>query len=320
MDAGAVSFGIDVSKAWLDVARSDQAQTWRLPNTTAGFRDLITMVRPEPTALIVTEATGPYHVALVNALADAGRTPVVANPLWVRRFAQSRGRLAKTDRVDARLLAAYGRLAQPVVRPVPPAEVQTLKALVCRREDLVKAQTAEKTRRQAARLPLDRSSLDRSLAFLRREIATLETAIRATIAAHPDLERRYTLLLSMPGVGKIVAAVLLATMPELGTLTRKTAGALAGLAPVAQESGTKQARRVIAGGRALARKALFQASNTAAQRAAVWVAHYTQLRARGKERKVALVACARRMLGILNAMLRDNLTWSELTITRAPAP
>lgn len=311
--------GIDVAKAWLDVAWLPTGRRERLPNTEVGWADLVTALTADPAPLIVLEATGKHHVGVTVALAAAGLTPAVINPLAVRRFGQSLGQHAKTDRTDARLLARYGERMRPVPRPVPTAPARPLRALVSRRAELTKLIVMAKNRRTTAE-PVVQASIATVLAVLMAQHAELDRQIAAVIAGDPVLADRLAHLTSAPGIGPVIGATLVAALPELGTVAGPRVAALVGLAPYARDSGAQRGQRFIHGGRPMVRRALYQAAFTSVQWSPVLSAHYQQLRARGKAHKVALIACARRLLGILNAMLREGLTWSQTITAHSPLP
>lgn len=302
--------GIDVAKAWLDVAWGPTGSRQRVPNTPDGWAELVAVLRSAPPTLIVLEATGSRHVGLTVALDAAGLTPAVVNPLAVRRFAQSLGQHAKTDRTDARLLARYGERVRPVPRPVPTATARTLGALVTRRHELTKLLVMEKNRRHTAD-PVVAPSIAAVLAVLTAQQRALDAEIATVIAGDPVWTGRVAQLTSVPGIGPVLAATLGVALPELGSIAGTHIAALAGLAPYARDSGTQRGQRFIHGGRAVVRRALYQVVTTAMRCSPIVRGHYQQLRTRGKPHKVAVIACARWLLGIINAMVRDGLTWDQ---------
>jgi transposase len=307
--------GIDVSKAWLDVIQGPDGTPWRVPNTPAGWERLRAALGTIPAPLIVLEATGNLHVGVTVALDAAGLTPAVVNPLSVRRFGQSLGQHAKTDRTDARLLATYGERLRPVPRPVPTETARTLQALVSRRQELTKLIVMETNRRTTAD-PVVRPSIAAVLTLLTGQQRTLDRQIATVIASDPGLAARLAQLTSVPGIGPVIGATLVASLPELGTTTGAQISALVGLAPYARDSGAQRGQRCIHGGRAPVRRSLYLAALTAIRRSLALRVHYQQLRARGKPFKVALIACARRLLRIINAMLRDGLTWDQTHVAQ----
>lgn len=300
--------GIDVSKAQLDVATSDETQR-TVPNTAAGISALVTELKAATPALIVLEATGVYHQAVTAALVLAELAVAVVNPRQVRDFARSQGQHAKTDRLDARLLARFAAQVQPVPRPLPAAETQELAALVDRRRQLVDMLVAEKNRRAIAR-PSVRPSVEAHIAYLTEAVADADADLDAWIAGSPAWRAQETLLRSVPGVGPHLARTLLALLPELGQLSRREIAALVGVAPFAQESGRWRGQRRCWGGRAAVRAVLYMATVSATRCNPVLRALYRRLRAAGKPAKLALTACMRRLLCILNAIVKTQQPWS----------
>lgn len=300
--------GIDVSKAQLDVATSDETRR-TVPNTAAGISALITDLKAAAPALIVLEATGVYHQAVTAALVLAELAVAVVNPRQVRDFARSEGQHAKTDRLDARLLARFAARVQPVPRPLPTAETQELAALVDRRRQLIEMLVAEKNRRASAR-PSVRPSVEAHIAYLTQAIADADAELEAWIAASPVWRAQETLLRTVPGVGPHLARTLLALLPELGQLSRREIAALVGVAPFAQESGRWRGQRRCWGGRAAVRAVLYMATVSATRCNPVLRALYRRLRAAGKPAKLALTACMRRLLCILNAIMKTQQPWS----------
>ena len=299
--------GIDVSKAQLDVATSDGTRR-TVPNTAAGITALVAELTTQAPALIVLEATGVYHQAVTAALVLAELVVAVVNPRQVRDFARSQGQHAKTDRLDAALLARFAARVQPVPRPLPATETQELAALVDRRRQLVEMLVAEKNRRAIAR-PSVRPSVEAHIAYLTQALADADADLDAWIAASPVWRAQETLLRSVPGVGPQLARTLLALLPELGQLSRRQIAALVGVAPFAQESGRWRGQRRCWGGRAPVRAVLYMATVSATRWNPVLRALYQRLRAAGKPAKLALTACMRRLLCTLNAMLKTKQPW-----------
>jgi transposase len=304
--------GIDVAKSTLEVAILPANRPLTIPNTPAGWRQLITRLGTDEPVCIVLEATGKYHLGVTDALTEAGLPPAVLNPAWTRAFAKSEGQRAKTDRVDASMLARYAQQKQPQPRPRLGEAQRQLKELVTCRDGLVKLLTMVTNQEQEA-TDVSRGFLQATIAGLERQRDATTAAIAALIATDPALAARDRQLQSVPGIGKIVSAVLLAGLSELGTCSHKAVAALIGVAPFAQDSGGTQGQRCISGGRADVRRALYQMANSARRYNPVIRAHYQQLRQR-KPHKVAMIACINRMLGILTAMVRDDLTWTELRL------
>jgi len=304
--------GIDVSKAQLDVAVLPDDTTFRVRNDTAGWQELLARLGAATSTGIVLEATGGYHVGVTLALAAMGLPPAVLNPEQTYAFIRSEGQRTKTDRTDARLLARFGQQKQPGPSPVLSDNARDLKELVACRDDFTKLLTMEKNRRQqaTARTHAHHQAVIDHLVAERRAV---EHEIAQLIAADPALATRTALLQSMPGIGPVLGAVLVAGLPELGQADAKGLAALAGVAPHTQQSGQRSPRAAIVGGRRTICKALYQMAQTAVLHNPVIRAHYQQLRQR-LPHKPAVIACARRMLGILNAMVRDGLTWPETQV------
>lgn len=304
--------GIDVAKAKVDVAVRPGGEQWTAAQTEAGITALVGRLAALDPTLVVLEATGGRELGLVAALAAAGVPVAVVNPRQVRRFAQAIGQLAKTDALDARLLAHFAEVVRPPVRPVPAADAQQLSALLARRRQLIAMTTAERQRFETA-VPAVQVRVRAHLHWLEGELADLDGQLRAAIQASPVWRAREDLLRSVPGIGPATACALVAELPELGALDRKAIAALVGVAPLAADSGAWRGRRLIWGGRARVRGALYMATLVGTRYNPVIRAHYTKLCAAGKPKKVALVACMHKLLLILNAILRHQTPW------RAPA-
>ena len=298
--------GIDVSKARLDLFVTRGEKTLGFANDETGIgaaRQAIARAKP---TLIVVEATGGLERALAAALLAARLPVAVVNPRQVRDFAKASGRLAKTDALDARVLAAFGAALKPPVRALPDAAAQALADQLTRRRQLVTALATEKTRLTQASDKLVRQSLRAHIAFLKRQLAPSEEGLRRAIEASPAWLVKRNLLTTANGVGDTTALALIAGLPELGRLDRKAIAALVGLAPFNRDSGTLRGRRCVWGGRAQVRSALYMATLSATQHNPLIRAFYARLIAAGKLKKVALVACMRKLLTILNAMIRDG--------------
>ena len=308
MEAGAVFIGIDVGKTHLDVAERPGGTTWRVAHDEAGITGLVDRWRAQPPTLIVLEATGGLEVPLVAALGTAGLAVVVVNPRQGRHFAQAIGQLAKTDRLDATLLAHFADVIRPTPRPLPDAQAQALTALVTRRSQIVAMLVAEQQRLGTAP-PAVRARVETHVSWLRTERAALEEELRQTIEQSPLWRKQDDLLQSVPGVGRTLATTLIADLPELGRLNRKEIAALAGVAPLNHDSGQHRGRRVIWGGRAHLRAALYMGALVGVRHNPVLRPFYERLLAAGKPKKVALVACMHKLLLILNAMVAHNTQW-----------
>jgi transposase len=308
--------GIDVAKAELVVAVRPSGAQWCVPNDEPGRRALVERLGADGPQLLVLEATGGYELAAVAALVAAGLPVVVVNPRQVRDFARSTGQLAKTDRLDAALLALFAERVQPPVRALPDAATQALDALVARRRQLVEMLVAEQNRLGMARSRGDRAvtvSLTQTIAFLTRQLGVTDRELGTMIRASPVWRERDDLLQSVPGIGPVVARTLLAALPELGHLDRRAIAKLVGVAPLNRDSGTWRGRRTIHGGRASVRAVVYMAALVASRRNPVLTAFYQRLLAAGKPKKLALVACMRKLLTILNTMLRRHQRWAPTT-------
>jgi transposase len=320
---GGYWIGIDVSKDRLDYCVSTTGQPAHLPNTAAGRRTLVTRLRRQAPAGIVLESTGAYHILVTEALQDADLPVSVVTPQLIKWYRASYGEKAKTDRADARLLAAFGAARQPrPTRVLTPTE-RVLRELVARREDLVAQIGAEKNRLQVARDARIRRHIAAAVDDAERQRTAIEQEIDAVIASDPVLADRRAQLRTMPGVGWVTSVVLLAYLPELGELDRRQIAALAGLAPYADDSGTRQGKRHCRGGRPPVRRALYLAAVTCVTNARVSQTVYRdQYMATHptKGAKPVLVAIARRMLVLLNAMIRDGLVWEETAIAQGHHP
>lgn len=306
--------GIDVAKRHLDVAVGETGAVQRYPNTPRGHRQILAALGEVAVAGVVLEATGADYQVLVAALHAAGYPPAVLNPQWFKAFKASAGKRAKTDQLDAQGLARYGREKTPVpARPVTPQEA-TLRGLVARREELVATRAAEKNRRQQSRDATVLASIAAHITWLNAAVRQLEAAIDAAIAADPVWAATRARLETMPGVGPVTSAVLIAFLPELAEMDRRQLAAIVGLAPYADDSGTHQGHRHIAGGRATIRRVLYQAALAAARHEPTFHAQRQRMDDAGKPHKVVIVAIARRMLGVLGAMQREDRTWPETRI------
>lgn len=308
MSERAVFVGVDVAKDALDIAVRPSDERWSVTNDEAGVAALVTRLRPLGPALVVCEATGGFEHAVIAALAAAGLPIVVANPRQVRDFARATGQLAKTDQLDAGILALFAERVRPTPRPLPDDAAQLLDAVLTRRRQLLEMLTAEKNRLGFAPKPLHRG-IQAHIRWLERQLDDVTKELAALIEASPVWRAKDNLLQSVPGVGPIVSSTLLGELPELGTLSHKQIAALAGVAPLARDSGTLRGKRMIWGGRASVRTALFMAALCGRRWNPALKVFYARLIAAGKPKKVALIACARKLLTILNAMVRNNTHW-----------
>lgn len=310
--------GIDVAQAQLDLAVRPSGEQWVTTNDEPGIGEQVVRLQALQPALVVLEATGGREIAVAAALAAAGLPVAVVNPRQVRAFARAIGQLAKTDALDAALLARFAEAVQPTPRPLPDAAAQEFSALLARRRQLVGMQTAERQRLDTA-LPAVRPHIARHLTWLAQELADLDRSLRERVQASPLWRERENLLRSVPGIGPTTAFTLLANLPELGTLDRKQIAALVGVAPLNRDSGTLRGRRGVWGGRARVRSALYMATLVATRYNPVIRAFYQRLCASGKPKKLALTACMHKLLTILNAILRHATPWLALE-TPASAP
>jgi len=302
--------GLDVSKAWLDAYVPSSGRRFRVGNDTAGIGELVRELGPG--CLVVMEASGGYERIAHQGLATRGVPAAIVNPKRVRNFARGMGLEAKTDRVDARLIARYGEVRRPAATSLPdPTRRELREILACRRQ-LIDEITVRRQQLEQLQSQTVRARVERTLLVLRQEARELDQLLRQQTRAHPALAADAALLTSMPGCGPILAATLLAELPELGTLDRRQIASLAGLAPVARDSGLRENRRVIKGGRGQVRRALYMAAVASLKTdKSPLKARYARLLAKGKPPKLALVALMRRMLVTLNAMLRAKAAWKD---------
>lgn len=310
-----VCIGIDVSKARLDWASWPAGRSVQATNDDDGIATLVTQCLELKPERIVLEATGGYEVACAAALMAAGLPVVVINPRQVRDFAKAIGRLAKTDALDAQVLAQFATAIRPELRPLPSEQARELEALVTRRRQLVAMQTTEKNRLAVA-LPQLRKGIRKHIEWLRRQIADVNDGMRRALEESPAWQVKADLLKTAPGVGDITALTLLAELPELGRLNRKQIAALVGVAPLNRDSGTLKGKRAIWGGRATVRSALYMAALSAVRDGKGTLGTFHQrLLSAGKPFKVAITAVMRKLLTILNAMVRDNKPWTIHAVT-----
>jgi transposase len=308
MDASFV--GIDVAKDSLDIAVRPSGAAWHSTTEAPALAALVQQLVALSPAVVVLEATGGWEAPLAAALATAGLPVAVVNPRQVRDFARAAGVLAKTDRLDAAVLAHFAEAMRPQVRPLPDATSQMLAALVARRRQLVEMLTAERNRRLRAPRALH-AELDEHITWLQQRLGRLDRELEQAIRQSPLWRANDDLLRSVKGVGPVLSATLLLDLPELGRLNRKQIAALVGVAPLARDSGTLRGKRTCWGGRAAVRAALYMGALVGVRFNPVLRAVYQRLLAAGKAKKLALVACMRHLLIILNAILRDGVRWNE---------
>jgi transposase len=302
--------GIDVAKATLDVALGSDGELVQVENSEAGIARLLEQLGEVAPTLVVLEATGGYESVVAGAIVGRGIPVAVVNPRQVRDFAKATGVLAKTDRIDARVLARFAEAVRPEPRPLPTAEAKELEEYLSRRRQLVDMLTMEKNRQSIAATERMKKSLKKHIDWLEEALRRANDDIDKAIRNSPAWREQEDLLRSMPGIGPVSARTMLAELPELGQLNRKKIAALVGVAPLNRDSGTLHGSRTCWGGRASVRQVLYMAALSAVRCNPVIRRTYAALRARGKKHKVALVACMRKLLTILTAMVRDQRRWS----------
>ena len=312
-----VYVGIDVCKAWLDVHLHPLGHGLRVQNDHIGLRRLKRALAPLQVVLIVMEATGKYHRHAHRTLAAAGLAVAVVNPLRARLFAEAAGALAKTDRLDARLLALMAEGLGPSARAPMPAALVELQELARARQAAVGETVALRNRLGASELGFLKRELSRRLASLKAHLARLEAEIQRRIKAEPSLHRRYLILTSIPGIGPLSALSLLVDLAELGNCSGRAASLLAGLAPLADDSGKNSGQRRIRGGRASVRCALYMAALAAARHNPDLAAFYKRLREAGKKPKIALTAVMRKLVVLANTLISQDRLWQRQPPIRA---
>lgn len=309
MDQPPCFVGIDVSKDRLDVHLRPMDTAFDVARDPEGLERLVERLGVLAPVLVVLEATGGFEVTVAAALAAAGLPLAVVNPRQIREYARSTGRLAKTDRLDAEVIALFAERVRPEPRPIASAEAQALGELVARRRQLVEMIGMESNRQHRVHDSRLKDRIQSHLTWLRKALAELDREIDGQVRRSPAWRETEELLTSVPGIGKITAHTLVAELPELGQLGRRQLAALVGVAPINRDSGLMRGHRAIAGGRFVVRNALYMATLVGIRWNPLIRAHYQQLRDRGRPAKVAIVACMRRLLTILNAMLRDRTPW-----------
>jgi transposase len=307
--------GIDISKSMLDIFDDAIGKPERIANAPQPITEQVARWRCADNVFVVFEATGVYDRALAEVLRQAGIRFARINPARARDFARAGGRLAKTDAIDARMLALFARAMGPVADPPPEPARNTLASFAKRRDQLVHMRAQEKNRRSEVRDPVMAEDITLHIDFLSRQIVAVEARIEALIKAEPEICEQARLLRSAPGIGPVACMQLIAQMPELGRVGPKQVAALAGLAPFNVDSGSYRGKRAIGGGRKRVRDAMYMGSLNAVRRDPILKSFYQKLRAAGKPAKLALIAVARKLLTILNAMLRDRKIYAVAGLT-----
>lgn len=303
--------GIDVSKDRLDVHLRPSGAAFGVARDGKGLEELVERLRAADPALVVVEATGGFEVTVAAAIGGGGLPLAVVNPRQIRQFAGAIGRLAKTDALDAEVIARFGEQVRPAVRPIPDEATRALGELVARRRQIIEMIVAEGHRRRQLTRRRLLKGIDRHLAALQKELTELEQDIDDEIRGSPAWREKEDLLVSVPGIGRTIARTLIAELPELGTVGPKQLAALVGLAPFNRDSGKMRGQRHIRFGRATVRSALYMAAVTAIRCNATFKTFAARLRAKGKRPKVVLIAVARKLLIALNAMVRDARSWQN---------
>lgn len=309
MEADGPYVGIDVSKDQLDIALRPTGETWSMPNDASGITELVQRVAQLHPKLVVLEATGGLQMPVAAALASAGWPLAMVNPRQVRDFARATGKLAKSDQLDAQVLAHFAEAVRPTPYPLRDAQTQELTALLTRRHQVVEMLTAEKNRLRTTRESV-RQRVQDHIRWLEQELADLDDDLERALRESPLWRGKDNLLRSVPGIGRVLSITLLADLPELGTLSRHQIAALVGVAPLNRDSGRFRGKRTVWGGRARVRAALYMAALTATRYNPIIKAFYRRLCGVGKARKVALTACMRKLLIILNSMVKHQQTWT----------
>ena len=300
--------GIDVGKSFLDLYIFELDLHWQEENNPEGIKRLITALRRYKLTRVLVEATGGYERSFVEACAEKSLPVIIVQPIQVRQFAKAQGILAKTDKIDARLIAQFGKVMQPDVRPIASKEVRLIRDLLARKRQLNEARTQELNRQHKAPKILA-ASHKRLLKILDKEIAWINDRLTKEVHLVTEWQRTYEILNSAPGIGDGVAYTLLGELPELGKLSNREISALCGLAPFNRDSGQMRGKRRIRGGRAPIRTVLYMAMLSAIQHNPIMREFYQRLVAQGKHKKVAITACMRKMMTILNTMVRNNQEW-----------
>lgn len=302
--------GIDVSKSHWDVAVYGNKRVRRFTADSFGGQQLIAILNEQGLTHVCLEATGGYEQRLVAVLHEHGKHVSVVNPRQVRDFARAQGRLAKTDQIDAQVIAEFATTMNPMPYEKPSENQEKLRSLRVRRQQVIGTLVQEKNRLTTVRGEDARQSIQESIDFYQKQLKSLDMQIRQLVKSDAELQRRISLMVAVPSIGDVTAAALLAEIPELGTLNRRQAGRLSGLAPINRDSGMFRGKRMIGGGRAGVRQAIYMATLVATKHNPVIRDFYQRLLSRGKAKMTALTACMRKLLLILNAILKENKTWN----------
>jgi transposase len=304
--------GIDVSKEWCDAAVDGRSEVQRHSADEQGLAELVSTMRAFHPKLIAMEASGGCEIPFLRALQAAGLPVAVVNPRQIRDFARAMNRLAKTDRIDAQVIARFAAMMQPSPAEIPGENQEKLKALQTRRQQVVDSLTQEKNRLTATRDRSMRRRIEQVIEVYQQQLTELNDELKQAVQADPKLQQQAELLTSVPGVGPATAHALLAEMPELGKLNRRQTASLAGLAPRNRDSGKFRGKRMISGGRRSVRRAVYMATLVATKHNPLIRAHYQRLLQQGKKKLVALIACMRKLLNILNSLLKTQQPWREI--------
>lgn len=309
--------GIDVSQAWLDVALRPAGTYLRVSNQQPGWAELLAQLQPLEVKLVVLESTGGMERGIVQQLQRQGLPVALINPKRARDFAKASGRLAKTDRIDAAVLAHFAEAMAPVSKPVVTEQQEALSDSVHRRQQVVEMLNSEQRRLHSVRSRSAKADIETHIEWLKGRLKALDSEIDQLRQQQQAWQQQYEWLTSVPGVGRVVATTLLAALPELGHLASKQLASLVGIAPMNSDSGKMRGKRRIVGGRALVRSVLYMAALVAVQHNPVIRAFYQRLLQAGKVKKVALIACAHKLLGILNALVKKQVAWCDPTLVEA---
>lgn len=309
MEKEKVYIGIDVAKSSVDIAVHATEQRWSFPNDDDGISKTVSLLRKLDPALVVMEAGGGIELSLTAALASDGLPLAVVNPRQVRDFAKDSGKLAKTDTLDAEVMAHFAATVRPMLRPLPDAQAEEFSAMLARRRQVIGMLTAEKNRLGTASKAV-KQGIEAHIKWLEQELSNIDDELRQSIQRSPVWREKDNLLRSVPGIGPVLSTTLLAELPEMGTLNRRQIAALVGVAPLNRDSGTMRGKRTVWGGRAPVRAALYMATLVATRCNPVIRRFYQHLCIAGKAKKVAITACMRKLLVILNAMLKHRAPWS----------